>query len=84
MTKLEEKLIELGFTQGLVFSNMWWKHYNEIINFELLLTSENKILCHWEIQRGFNAKRNINGFRQELDNLKKDLEILKGCEENDR
>ena len=82
MTKLEKKLIELGFTQGLISTYKWWKNYNDMVNFELLL-KYNRI-DYWDIERVFETNGNIVELQQELNNLQKDLEILKGCEENDK
>lgn len=85
MTKLEEKLQELGYEQSKVikeFYNKWFK-YTFIT---IYINPNSTIKYEWcGVQRKglrkFQQKEQIKELYKAFDEMQKDLEILKECEE---
>lgn len=82
MTKLEEKLQELGYKNS-VFQNRYIKYYEETDNYILIKLSnckdEIKSYLYW--QSAFYEQEHIETLQQAFNEMQKDLEILKECEE---
>ena len=82
MTKLEQKLIELGYKETYYYKDkhkdMYKYSYGNEINF---IVYKNRIERSYIASSTFVNQDNINDLQQAFNELQKDLEILKGCEE---
>lgn len=84
MTKLEEKLIELGYKQDLTLKHLYFKNIN---NTRILLwlnksrtniTKDSGVLKNESIY--VREQQDIDNLQQAVDTMEKDLEILKEYE----
>ena len=89
MSRLEEKLIELGyeFSHYEVFTrqNAYKKHIGDIDCAVIMIYTNkdiDKIKSYYAINGIVQSQIHINNLQQAFDVMKKDLEILKECEEN--
>ena len=81
MTKLEEKLIELGYEYHELY-NIWEK---EILNHIIHIMLSDGQIHHNEVVNHQNIivinQQQIDNLQQAFNEMQKDLEILKECEE---
>ena len=81
MTKLEEKLIELGYED--VRYGRWRKNYDR--NKDILIITDEfheKIKeYHIKFYSFIECQKDINELQQAFNEMQQDLAILKGCEE---
>lgn len=83
MTKLEQKLVELGYVEG-IFQNRYIKYYQQTDNYILIQLSSDKEEIKWHhlyCQSSFDKQEHIDSLQQAFNEMQKDLEILKECEE---
>ena len=87
MTKLEQKLIELKYENrpnlcGIGLENQWSKYFDagEII---IELDEEEKQVIDYYVKpyRIIRTEQDLKTYKQAFDEMQKDLEILKECEE---
>ena len=88
MTKLEQKLLELGyeFDHYEVFTrqNAYKKligDFDPAIIFIYVNKNTNKIATYYAINGIVTSQIHINNLQQAFNEMQKDLEFLKGCEE---
>ena len=82
MTKLEQKLIELGYKPS-IFENRYIKYYKETDNYILIQLSKNKnsIMSYsFGSQKAFTNQQDIDNLQQAFNQLQNDLEVLKEYE----
>ena len=82
MNKLEEMLIELGYRIS-IFQNRYIKYY-ENDNYILVQLNSDKDeikFHHLYCQSSFDRQEHIDSLQQAFNEMQKDLEILKECEE---
>ena len=84
MTKLEQKLIELGYKQSLEFPFKYYKWVGNAIK-RIQIDNGNRInYKHSYIQYAHNRRiktqQDIDNLQQAFNELQKDLGILKECE----
>ena len=85
MSRLEQKLIELGYEK--VYFTLWEKIFlnNFIIRLEVI---DNKITDRFELVNHQNiiikTQFEINNLQQAFNELQRDLEFLKECEEDEK
>lgn len=78
MTKLEEKLIELGYKQEEYLHFIYFKYIND---FYVFINSRN--LNKYGVERfmkTYSKQKDIDNLQQAFNELQRDLEILKGVE----
>ena len=81
MTKLEEKLIELGYRQYLTHKNLYLKNIDNarillwLNNSRLKITKDSGVLKNESIY--VRKQEDINALQQAFNEMKKDLEELK-------
>lgn len=86
MSKLEEKLIELGYRYS--FDNdegyLYIKTYNKKYIFNVLISYSNKRIENYDVANvyDFHSQQDIDNLQQAFDEMQKDLEILKGVEDD--
>lgn len=81
MTKLEEKLIELGYK--LIFSNVRWFKDCDSSNSIFIITDnchENIKEYHIYVYDLIETQQDIDNIQQAYNEMQKDLEVLKECE----
>ena len=78
MTKLEQKLVELGYE--LLAKHLYKKEYFYGGTIEIIIYSNNDYCIKIDID---NFESNINEIIKCMNEMQKDLEILKECEENE-
>lgn len=85
MTKLEQKLIELGYKQDQFISTIFYGEIKNDCRFhkDIFL---NDLLTEVKAHKvtpfcAFRAQQDIDDLQQAFNELQKDLEILKECEE---
>lgn len=79
MTKLEEKLIELGYKVS-IFQHRYIKYYEETDNYILIqLSKYNDEIenCYLYCQSAFIIQEHIDSLQQAFNEMQKDLEVLK-------
>lgn len=83
MTKLEQKLVELGYEKEPYFPTIYCKEFNCALKKNIFLSlSFTKIETSKITPYGaFRKQQDIDNLQQAFDEMQKDLEILKGCEE---
>ena len=78
MTKLEEKLIELGYEKEEYLDFIYFRYIN---NFYIFINSRNLkkygVECPMMI---YTKQKDINNLQQAFDVMQKDLEVLKQCQ----
>ena len=82
MTKLEEKLIELGYVEG-IFQNRYIKYYQQTDNYILVqLYSDRKKVKSSSLYCGMAIykQKDIETLQQAFNEMQKDLEVLKEYE----
>ena len=79
MTKLEEKLIELGYEKKLWEQGKWESKFWNIVIFT---NEENtKIEYYYAWSNQIRTQKNIDYIQVSFNEMQKDLEILKECED---
>ena len=78
MTKLEKKLIELGYTQEDYSSNIYYKFIKRIYIF-INAYNLNKYGVEYPMMT-YTKQKHINDLQQAFNELQKDLEVLKQCQ----
>lgn len=82
MTKLEEKLVELGYVQDKLFSNIYKKVENRnIYIMRLNCRNENK-LEYGYIENNYyiQVQQDIDNLQQAFNQLQQDLQVLREYE----
>ena len=87
MTKLEEKLIELGFhycfdnAEGYLYS----KKHNKKYIFNVLISYTKKHIENYDVTNlyDFHSQKDIDNLQQAFNEMQRDLEILKGVFEDE-
>ena len=79
MTKLEEKLIELGYKKD--FEYYWEKA--KWVNNSFIVYQINKKLKGRLVDCSISSQQHIDDLQLAFNEMQKDLEILKECEENE-
>lgn len=80
---LEQKLIELGYRIS-IFDHRYIKYNKETDNYILIQLSESNnsiIFYSFGYQNAFKTQQDIDNLQQAFNEMQKDLEILKECEE---
>lgn len=86
MTKLEEKLIELGYELEVIkdeWANIYIYHFEKYIKYYnnslvIQLSEEKKIISFYVVNSGlFDDTTDINNLQQAFNQLQNDLEVLK-------
>ena len=77
MTKLEQKLVELGYKEyknELLEEHYWYKQIGKV----LIIWEDNDLFVDgfWRIHK----QNDIDNLQQAFNQMQKDLEILKECE----
>ena len=83
MGKLEQKLIQLGYTEG-IFQNRYIKYYQQTDNCILVqLYSDRKKVKNSSLHCGMALykQKDIETLQQAFNEMQKDLKIIKECEE---
>ena len=83
MTKLEEKLIELGYVES-IFEYRYIKYYQQTDNYILVqLYSDRKKVKSSSLYCGMALykQKDIETLQQAFDEMQKDLEELKQCQD---
>lgn len=79
MTKLEEKLIELGYKQDDITLSYYYKYIDYGFLFKIFLKDNNKNIKRKDIWFG-SYEMNLDVVEKLCNQMQKDLEILKECE----
>ena len=83
MTKLEQKLQELGYTEG-IFQNRYVKYYQQTDIYILVqLDSDRKKIKYNSLHSGMamNKQKHIDILQQVFNEMQKDLKELKLCQD---
>lgn len=80
MTKLEKKLIELGYIKHTPRSLKWGKY---VKGYEVLIDTSIKPFKSYIVMECFwlNKQEHIDNLQQAFNEMQKDLKVLRGCEE---
>ena len=83
MPKLEQKLIELGYTKKFDY---YYQRYDKLkygffIKIEIITIEGKKTLNPYISNCYIGKQQDIDNLQQAFNEMQKDLEILKGCEE---
>ena len=80
MTKLEQKLLELGYKQD--FPDYLYKKYIQefVLSIDTLNLSNSKMFISY-FTYSFNSQQQIDNLQQAFNQLQNDLKELKECEE---
>lgn len=83
MTKIEEKLIELGYEQNRYISSMYTKNSRAVSNVTIVININQYGICDKSLSIGSNIRREmeIDLLYASFKEMQKDLEILKGAED---
>ena len=86
MTKLEEKLIELGYTQFTHIKTYFQKEFNCAFHKVIFLNDQlTEVKGHKISPYGaFRTQQDIDNLQLAFNEMQKDLEILKKCKENEK
>lgn len=77
MTKLEEKLIELGYLKDAYNSKVYYKDCYGLHGININIKNEIKGKV-WSVYEGYTSQIQIDNLQKAFDEMQKDLEILKG------
>lgn len=80
MTKLEEKLIELGYDQNFEYPHIFYKKINGI-NLNIYTCCEVSRIQDanvYQVKVGFSTQQQIDDLQKAFNQLQNDLEVLKG------
>ena len=85
MTKLEEKLIELGYAEDKNVSG-YYKKYFDYAYIAIYIDKDNTIKYEWSgVQMKklvrIKSQKHINDLQQAYNEMQKDLEVLRQCYE---
>ena len=78
MTKLEEKLIELGYEN--VYGYVYIKRLNSIYSISFEVYSSVYYCSTYREIKSFRKQQDIDDLQQAFNTMQKDLEVLKECE----
>lgn len=84
MTKLEEKLVELGYVKSKIFKDVYVKRGNEVMFFiyiDKYHLHVEKELCRLECTCYIQSQWHIDNLQQEFNQLQNDLEVLSEYED---
>ena len=86
MTKLEEKLIELGYEECKISHNdlkKYKKEYNDYINIYLYYDLYDKKFTNWKVKpyADINDQSVLDDLQQAYNEMEKDLEALRNVED---
>lgn len=79
MTKLEQKLIELGYRQKFEYPHIFYKKINGI-NLNIYTCGEVSRIRDsnvYQVKVGFSNQQDIDNLQEAYNQLQKDLEVLK-------
>lgn len=76
MTKIEEKLIELGYEN--VYASVYLKRLNSIYSISFDVYSSVYFYSLYRENKSFKTQKDIDNLQQAFNEMQKDLEILKG------
>ena len=80
MSRLEEKLIELGYTQDKYNSNVYYKDCYGLngININIKNKIKGKV---WTLYKDFTYPKEIDNLQQAFNEMQKDLKELEQCQD---
>ena len=83
MTKLEQKLQELGYEQQKLYKQLFEKEFNCALHKTIFLNDQlTKVKGHKISPYGaFRTQQDIDNLQQAFNEMQRDLEILKECKE---
>lgn len=82
MTKLEEKLIELGYIKS-IFQSRYIKYYKQTYIYSLIQLSINNDEIRWhtlDCNSSFDEQQDIDNLQQAFNEMQKDLKVCKEYE----
>ena len=82
MTKLEEKLIELGYKRSEFMIHSFKKIFIDNVIMFILNEAENNIKERRVMAISIKSQQDINDLQQAFNQLQKDLDVLKNDEKN--
>lgn len=78
MTKLEQKLIELGYEKG--YLNAYHKKFNNMIFLTIELYEPKTFGSIYSDRKEYRIQKHIDNLQQAFNQLQNDLKELKKCE----
>ena len=80
MTKLEEKLVEFGYEKDKIFK-WYFKLSSNGMEISISITDNGLKGKVWNKYRYYDQQQDIDNLQQAFNEMQRDLEILKECEE---